>query len=158
MHQLGRKPKGRDIEISRLIGRSLRSVIDLERVGEKTIQVDCDVLQADGGTRTACITAASLALEIALTQWNDQGRFKRCVSSQRIVALSGGIVDGQLLVDLDQDEDCNADADVNFVMSANGDLLEIQATAERRSFTWDQFVQLKEATIDAMGALITQTS
>ena len=151
---VGRKPKGRNIEISRLIGRSLRSVIDLNGIGEKTIQVDCDVLQADGGTRTACITAASLALDIALKQWNADGRFKRELTTQRVIALSAGIVNGQILVDLDQDEDCGADADVNFVMAANGDLIEIQETAEQTSFSWDQFVALKEATVTQMQRLL----
>jgi ribonuclease PH len=148
------RPRGRNIEIARLIGRSLRSVIDLKGIGEKTIQIDCDVLQADGGTRTACITAASYALQHALGQWNANGRFKRTVTTERIVALSAGIVNNVVLVDLDQDEDCTAQADVNFVMAGNGDLIEVQGTAEQKPFSWQQFVTLKESACTAMQELL----
>lgn len=148
------RPRGRNIEISRLIGRSLRSTIDLKDAGEKTIQVDCDVLQADGGTRTACITAASYALQHALQQWNVNERFKRTVSAERIVALSAGIVDDLVLVDLNQDEDCTAQADVNFVMAASGDLIEVQGTAEEKPFSWQQFVAMKEVACAAMQELL----
>lgn len=152
------KRKGRSVEISRLIGRSLRSTIDLHGVGEKTIQVDCDVLQADGGTRSACITAASYALSLAVDQWNAAGLFKREIRTQRIAALSGGIVRDTVLVDLNQDEDCSAQADVTFVCDAQGGLIEVQGTAEGMPFSWDQFVALKEATCHELTTLLAATA
>lgn len=147
------KRKGRSVEISRLIGRCLRSVVDLKGAGECTITVDCDVLQADGGTRTACITAASYALRLAFKRWNLQGRLKRQMTCERIAALSGGIVQDTLLVDLDHDEDCTAQADVNFVMTESGNLIEIQGTAEQSPLAWDQFVELKDAVAAEMQQL-----
>lgn len=144
------KRNGRNVEIARIIGRSLRSVIALDVFGEKTIVIDCDVLQADGGTRTACISAASLALSKANERWIEQGRVPCTLMSEPIGALSAGIVDGQLLVDLDQEEDMAADADFNFVMTKSGAIIEMQGTAEQQPVAWGDCVALKEAVQNAL--------
>jgi len=146
------KRQGRSIEIARLIGRSLRTVVDIDCIGEKTIVIDCDVLQADGGTRTACITAASFALEKASEKWVQEGSAERSVLQERVAALSGGIVDGTLLVDLDQDEDMRAQADFNFVMTQSGKIIEMQGTAEKEPVSWEHCVALKNALEDALQA------
>lgn len=129
------KVGGRTHEIQRLIGRSLRSVVDMRALGERTLILDCDVLQADGGTRTAAITGAAVALAIALKRLVAAGTLKASPLRQMIAATSVGIVDGGLLLDLAYEEDSRATVDMNVVMLASGGLVETQATAEKESYT-----------------------
>ena len=126
---------GRTHEIQRLIGRSLRSVVDMRVLGERTIILDCDVLQADGGTRTAAITGACVALAIALGRLVEAGTLKANPLKQMIAATSVGIVDGETLLDLCYEEDSRATVDMNVVMLAGGGLVETQATAEKDSYS-----------------------
>jgi ribonuclease PH len=125
------RPDGRSVEIQRLIGRSLRGVIDFEALGERTIFLDCDVLQADGGTRCAAITGAYVALALAFTKLQGAERIKRSPLTGSLAAVSCGIVNGQARLDLDYGEDSNAQVDANVVMTGDGGLVEVQATAER---------------------------
>ena len=125
---------GRTHEIQRLIGRSLRAGVDMEALGERTVILDCDVLQADGGTRTAAITGACAALALALGRMNAAGALKQNPMRQLIAAVSAGIVEGATLLDLAYEEDAQAEVDANVVMSADGGLIEVQATAERKAF------------------------
>lgn len=129
------KVGGRTHEIQRLIGRSLRSVVDMRLLGERTVILDCDVLQADGGTRTAAITGACVALAIALGKLVAAGTIKQTPLKQMIAATSVGIVDGNSLLDLNYEEDSRATVDMNVVMLASGGLVETQATAEKESYT-----------------------
>ena len=126
---------GRTHEISRLIGRSLRAGIDLEKLGERSITLDCDVIQADGGTRTASVTGAWVALAIALRRLKASGLLAEDPIIQPIAAVSVGIVDGEALLDLDFKEDQKADTDLNIVMTADGGLVEVQGTAEGTPFS-----------------------
>jgi ribonuclease PH len=126
---------GRTHEIQRLIGRSLRSIVDMKVLGERTIILDCDVLQADGGTRTAAITGACVALAIALGKLVQAGTLKQNPLKQMIAATSVGIVDGNILLDLCYEEDARAAVDMNVVMLASGSLVETQATAEKDSYS-----------------------
>lgn len=126
---------GRTQEIQRLIGRSLRAVVDLKQIGERTITIDCDVLQADGGTRTASITGAYVALKIAIEKLIKQNRIKTNPIREAVAAISVGIVDGTMMVDLDYNEDQKADVDLNVVQTSSGLLLEIQGTAEKQAFS-----------------------
>jgi ribonuclease PH len=125
------RPDGRTVEIQRLIGRSLRGVIDVQALGERTIYLDCDVLTADGGTRCASITGAFVALDLACRRLVDEGRLVRSPLSGTVAAISCGIVDGVPLLDLDYAEDSTAEVDANVVMTGEGGLIEVQATAER---------------------------
>jgi ribonuclease PH len=125
------RPDGRTVEIQRLIGRSLRGVIDFTALGERTIYVDCDVLQADGGTRCASITGGMVALRLACERLISDGRLERSPLSGSVAAVSAGIVGGVPLLDLDYPEDSAAEVDANVVMTADGGLVEVQATAER---------------------------
>jgi ribonuclease PH len=136
------KVGGRTHEIQRLIGRSLRAVVDMKALGERTIILDCDVLQADGGTRTAAITGASVALAIALGKLVAAGTLKASPLRQMLAATSVGIVDGQVLLDLCYEEDARADVDMNVVMVADGGLVETQATAERIAYTRAQLTTM----------------
>ena len=129
------KVGGRTHEIQRLIGRSLRSVVDMKALGERTVILDCDVLQADGGTRTAAITGAAVALAVALNKLVAAGTLKTTPLRQMIAATSVGIVDGNLLLDLAYEEDSRATVDMNVVMLASGGLIETQATAEKDSYS-----------------------
>jgi ribonuclease PH len=129
------KVGGRTHEIQRLIGRSLRSVVDMKLLGERTVILDCDVLQADGGTRTAAITGASVALALALGKLVEAGTLKQNPLRQMIAATSVGIVDGNTLLDLCYEEDSRATVDMNVVMLASGGLVETQATAEKDSYS-----------------------
>jgi ribonuclease PH len=122
---------GRTVEIQRLIGRSLRGVVDFDALGERTIYLDCDVLQADGGTRCASITGAYVALSLACAQLQASGRLERSPLTGSVAAVSCGIVDGAALLDLDYPEDSTAEVDANVVMTGEGGLVEVQATAER---------------------------
>lgn len=126
--------KGRSMEIERLIGRSLRAVTRLDRLGEITITLDCDVIQADGGTRTASITGAWVALHQALLGRVEAGRLPRLPLTGRVAAVSAGVVGGIALLDLDYPEDSRADVDLNLVGTASGDIVEVQGTGERACF------------------------
>ena len=133
---------GRTHEIQRLIGRSLRSVVDMRLLGERTIILDCDVLQADGGTRTAAITGACTALALALGKLVQAGSLKESPLKQMVAATSVGIVDGRVLLDLAYEEDSRAEVDMNVVMTADGGLVETQATAERGTYTRAQLNEM----------------
>lgn len=128
------RPTGRTQEIQRLIGRALRGVVDLELLGPRTITIDCDVLQADGGTRTASITGGFVALALAVRRLEAQGAIANVIRAQ-VAAVSVGIVGGVPMVDLCYEEDAAAEVDCNVVMTSNGDFVELQGTAERKPFT-----------------------
>src|SRR5574340_208741 len=128
------RPSGRSLEIQRLIGRSLRAVTDLAQLGERTIWVDCDVIQADGGTRTASITGAFVALGLALKKLVEAGTLTSAPVRDFVAATSVGIVDGEIMLDLSYEEDARAEVDMNFVMTGGKKLVEVQATAEQRAF------------------------
>jgi len=141
---------GRGVEIQRLIGRSLRAVVDFEALGERAVYVDCDVLQADGGTRCAAITGGFVALRLALDALREAGDLKRDPLSGSVAAVSTGIVDGRALCDLDYSEDSRAEVDANVVMTGDGGLVEVQATAERTPLdrtSLDELLALAEAAI-----------
>ncbi|MFK8254077.1 ribonuclease PH [Ancylobacter terrae] len=138
------KPSGRTQEIQRLIGRSLRAVVDLEKMGERQITVDCDVIQADGGTRTASVTGAWIALHDCLAWMKARGMFSAMPLRDHVAAVSCGIVKGEPRLDLDYAEDSDADADVNFVMTGTGGLVEVQGTAEKTPFSEDEFAALMD--------------
>ena len=129
------RPSGRTQEIQRLVGRSLRSITNLEEMGECTIWIDCDVLQADGGTRTASITAGYLALAQALRRLREDGALSADVLRDSVAAVSVGIVEEDLLLDLCYEEDARAEVDFNVVMTGSNELVEVQGTAEGRTFT-----------------------
>ena len=145
-HTRGRRertgPGGRTHEIQRLIGRSLRAVVDLEALGEYQISLDCDVLQADGGTRTASITGAWVALHDCIEWMRARQMVTRTVLKDRVAAVSCGLYEGTAVLDLDYPEDSEAEADANFVMTGNGGIVEIQGTAEADPFTEAQFAEL----------------
>jgi len=135
---------GRTQEIQRLIGRSLRAVMDLEAIDNLTITVDCDVLQADGGTRCAAITGGFVALYQAVKKLAREGRIPRFPILDQVAAVSVGIVEGELCLDLDYEKDAAAEVDMNVVMTGDGRLIEVQGTAERKPFTRRQLNQLLE--------------
>jgi ribonuclease PH len=135
-------PSGRTQEIQRLIGRALRSVVDLPKLGERQISIDCDVLQADGGTRTAAITGSWVALSDCIQWMLARGMVKEGVLKDQVAAVSAGIYAGVPVLDLDYAEDSEADADTNFVMTGTGGIVEVQGTAERDPFTQEAFDQL----------------
>ena len=144
------KADGRTVEIQRLIGRSLRTIVDFEALGENTIWLDCDVLQADGGTRTASITGAYVALALACRRLQERGRVGAWPLSGTVAAVSAGMVDGVALLDLDYAEDSTAEVDANVVMTGDGGLVEVQATAERTPLSrasLDDLLALGEAGI-----------
>jgi ribonuclease PH len=126
---------GRTMEIQRLIGRSLRMMVDLSAIGERTLRVDCDVLNADGGTRTASITGAALAVRDALKKLVAEGRLEKLPEIMPVAAVSAGILGGKAILDLDYSEDSSAETDANFVMAGDGRWIEIQATAEGQPFS-----------------------
>ena len=136
------KQSGRSQEIQRLIGRSLRAVTDMKALGERQISVDCDVIQADGGTRTAAITGAWVALRLATRYLLDEGVIKTDPMLDQVAAISCGVFNGTPVLDLDYEEDSNAEADANFVLTGAGDIVEIQATGEKRGFTQAEFEAL----------------
>ena len=136
------KQGGRTLEIQRLIGRSLRSVTELRGLGERTITLDCDVLQADGGTRCAGITGACVALAMALAKLSRDGRIARWPLRETVAAVSVGICAGQAVLDLAYEEDSEADVDCNVVATASGAFVELQGTAERRPFSEEQLTEL----------------
>lgn len=136
------KQSGRTLEIQRLIGRVLRTSVNLKELGENTIQLDCDVIQADGGTRTAAITGACVALVDALARMKKEGKFKQVPLFFLVAAVSVGIYQGKPILDLDYAEDSKADTDMNVVMTEQGEFLEFQATAEKKAFSKEEFDQL----------------
>jgi ribonuclease PH len=153
------RPDGRTVEIQRLIGRSLRGVIDFSALGERTIYVDCDVLQADGGTRCASITGGMVALRLACERLIDEGRLERSPLTGTVAAVSCGIVGGAALLDLDYAEDSTAEVDANVVMTGDGGLVEVQATAERTPLSrahLDDLLALAARGIEELRALQDQ--
>ncbi|WP_296599419.1 ribonuclease PH [Phenylobacterium sp.] len=136
------KQSGRTQEIQRLIGRSMRAIIDLKALGERQITLDCDVLQADGGTRTASITGAWVALRLATKYLLDEGVIAADPILDQVAAVSCGIFNDTPVLDLDYEEDSNAEADANFVLTGSGDIVEIQATGEKRGFSQGEFEAL----------------
>ncbi|HUE18687.1 MAG TPA: ribonuclease PH [Stellaceae bacterium] len=136
------KQSGRTHEIQRLIGRSLRSITDLVALGERQIRIDCDVLQADGGTRTAAITGSYVALHLAMQKIMAAGNLAALPFLDQVAAVSCGIVDGQAVLDLDYIEDSGAQADANFVLTGGGGIIEIQATAEKEPFPETRFAEM----------------
>ncbi|MCL4360740.1 ribonuclease PH [Candidatus Dependentiae bacterium] len=141
------KKNGRTIEISRLIGRSLRSIINLEKIGEYTIFIDCDVLQADGGTRTASITGAYLALKAAVARWLEQGFIAETIITDELAAVSVGLSDGCPLLDIDFAEDSSVEADFNFVLTRSGKIVELQGTAEKLPITWQDYDVIRQIAV-----------
>jgi len=126
---------GRTYEVQRLIGRSLRMMVDLQALGPRTIRVDCDVIRADGGTRTAAITGAALIVRDVIKTLHDEGKLEALPGITPLAAISAGIVEGRTLLDLDYDEDSEAEVDANFVMCGDGRLVEVQCTAEGKPFS-----------------------
>ncbi len=150
------RPDGRTVEIQRLIGRSIRGVIDFAALGERTMYLDCDVLQADGGTRCASITGAFVALALACERLRAEGKLERSPLSGSVAAVSCGIVGGQAVLDLDYPEDSTAEVDANVVMTGEGGLIEVQATAERTPLSrahLDELLALAAGGIDHLRAL-----
>jgi ribonuclease PH len=145
---------GRTHEIQRLIGRSLRSVVDMKLLGERTVILDCDVLQADGGTRTAAITGACTALAIALGKLQAAGTLKESPLKQMVAATSVGIVDGRVLLDLAYEEDARAEVDMNVVMTSDGGLVETQATAEKGTYSRAQLSEMLDTAERGIGELL----
>ena len=153
----GSKPQGRTQEIQRLIGRSLRAIVDLSALGERTIAVDCDVIEADGGTRTASITGAVVALGLAVRKLQADGVLTKSgppVLKQLLAAVSVGMVDGTPLLDLNYAEDSRAESDCNVVMTEGGWLVEVQATAERKPFSRDELDDLLALANKGIGQLL----
>ena len=148
------RPSGRTHEIQRLIGRSLRAVVDLDALGERSVLVDCDVIQADGGTRTASITGAFVALAMALDQLSKFGALKKSPILDFVAATSVGIVGGEPMLDLDYEEDSRADVDMNIIMTGAGKFIEVQATAEHRPFDDTQLHGLIELARQGIRELI----
>jgi len=136
------RPDGRTVEIQRLVGRSLRAVVDIDAMGPRTLYIDCDVLEADGGTRCAAITGAFVAVRLAFDRLVARGDLDRAPLTDSIAAVSCGLVDGEPLLDLDYSEDSRAEVDVNVVMSGDGRLIEVQATAEGARFSREQLDEL----------------
>jgi ribonuclease PH len=154
------RPDGRSIEIQRLIGRSLRGVVDFEALGERTITIDCDVLTADGGTRCASITGGMVALQLACLRLVREERIKAVPLTGTVAAVSAGIVGGVALLDLDYSEDSTAEVDANVVMTGDGGLVEVQATAERTPLSrahLDELLALAAGGIDGLRALQAAT-
>jgi ribonuclease PH len=148
------KQSGRTVEIQRLIGRSLRSVIDLPALGERQITVDCDVIQADGGTRTASITGAWVALHDCLAWMRTREMLKTDPLRDHVAAVSCGVYTNLAVLDLDYAEDSEAETDANFIMTGNGHIVEIQATAEKTPFSEEQFMSLLGLARKGIGKLV----
>ena len=147
---------GRTQEIERLIGRSLRAVVNLNALGERTIQLDCDVLQADGGTRTAAITAAYVALAQACSHLREKNQIRSWPLRDQVAAVSIGVVSGELLLDLCYEEDSRAAVDMNLVMTAAGNVVELQATAEGTPFTVEQMNEMIALGREGLGKVFSQ--
>jgi ribonuclease PH len=147
------KQSGRTQEIQRLIGRSLRAVVDMKALGERQISLDCDVIQADGGTRTASVTGAWIALRLATRYLLDEGVITTDPILDQVAAISCGVFNGTPVLDLDYEEDSNAEADANFVLTGKGDIVEIQATGEKRGFSEGEFESLFSLARKGIGEL-----
>ena len=150
------KQDGRSVEIQRLVGRALRNVVNLDKLGQRTVNVDCDVLQADGGTRTAAITGAWVALRIHLEHLARKGALSAPVDralTNQVAAVSLGVKDGVILTDLDYSEDSRADTDMNLVARDDGTLIEVQGTAEGKPMTRDELTALLDQGLDAISRL-----
>jgi len=143
------KQGGRTLEIQRLIGRSMRAAIDLKMLGERQILIDCDVINADGGTRTAAITGSYIALHLAIRSLIDRKMLRQNPLIAQIAAISCGIYKGQAVIDLDYAEDSNASVDANFVFNQKGNLIEIQGTGEKSDFTTEQLMEMLKLASDA---------
>jgi ribonuclease PH len=150
------KQGGRTLEIQRLIGRSLRAAVDMELLGEYTIQIDCDVIQADGGTRTTSISGACIALVDAIHWMLGKGLITHNPLKQMVGAISVGIVDGEVLLDLNYEEDSGCETDMNFVMTEDGGLIEVQGTAEDGSFTPEQLIEMVNMAKTGIQTIIEQ--
>jgi ribonuclease PH len=148
------KQSGRTQEIQRLIGRSLRAIVDLKALGERQISIDCDVIQADGGTRTASVTGAWIALRLATKYLLDEGVIAKDPILDQVAAISCGVFNGAPVLDLDYEEDSNAEADANFVLTGHGDIVEIQATGEKRGFSEGEFESLFSLARKGIGELV----
>lgn len=148
-------PSGRTHEIQRLIGRSLRAVADMRALGERTIAIDCDVLQADGGTRTAAITGAYVAFALASHQLLKSGKITRPLTTNQVAAVSVGIVNNTALLDLKYDEDSRAEVDMNVVCTGDGRFIELQGTAEREPFSRAQMDELVALGVQGIEALVS---
>ena len=148
------KQSGRTLEIQRLIGRSLRACVDLGALGERQVKIDCDVLQADGGTRTAAITGAWVALHQAVARMRKAGQLARSPLVGQVAAVSCGIFAGVPVLDLDYDEDSKAAADANFVLASDGRIIEVQGTAEGAPFSQEDFLALMALARDGIGRLM----
>jgi len=149
------KQGGRTLEIQRLIGRSLRAAVDLKALGERSITIDCDVIQADGGTRTASITGGCVALMDAISFIMDKGLIKTNPLSHLVASVSAGIHDGNIILDLDYIEDSNAETDMNFVMDDAGQFIEIQGTAEGATFSLDEMNEMTKLAQAGIADLIS---
>lgn len=147
------KADGRSVEIQRLIGRSLRSVVDMEKLGEITIWIDCDVIQADGGTRTASITGAFIAMVRAMQWMKSEGMIEEIPVTAYVSAISVGIVDGESLLDLRYAEDSNATVDMNIIMTDKGEYIEVQGTGEESPFSRNQLMELLDLGAKGCSAL-----
>jgi ribonuclease PH len=148
------KQSGRTQEIQRLIGRSMRAVMDMKALGERQISIDCDVIQADGGTRTASITGAWVALRMAVNYLLAEGVLTTDPIVDQVAAISCGVFSDTPVLDLDYEEDSNAEADANFVLTGSGDIVEIQATGEKRGFTRAEFEELFDLARKGIGELV----
>ena len=149
------KQSGRTQEIQRLIGRSMRAIVDLRALGERQISIDCDVIQADGGTRTASITGAWVALRLCTRYLMQEGLITADPILDEVAAVSCGVFNGTPVLDLDYEEDSNAEADANFVLTGKGDIVEVQATGEKRGFSQAEFDALFGLARKGIGELIT---
>ena len=147
------KIAGRTMEIQRLIGRALRSSIDLGKLGERTIIIDCDVIQADGGTRTASITGAYLAMELAIEKLIDEKKLNEIPIISKVAAISVGKIKNEILLDLEYEEDSKADVDMNIIMNDKGEFIEIQGTGEEATFTQDDLMKFIEVSKNAFEKL-----
>ncbi|MEN6615835.1 MAG: ribonuclease PH [Syntrophorhabdus sp.] len=147
---------GRTHEIQRLIGRALRAIVNLDIIGERTIWVDCDVIQADGGTRTASITGGYVALVDALWGMKRRGVINKIPIRDSVAAISVGIVNGQIALDLSYEEDSRAEVDMNFIMTGKGQLIEVQGTAEKKPFTKEQFDTMYQYALKGINEITRQ--
>jgi ribonuclease PH len=149
------KQSGRTLEIQRLIGRSLRAVVDMSALGERQIVIDCDVIQADGGTRTASITGGFVALTHCIAFMKKTGMVTKPAIKDHVAAISCGVWKGEAVLDLDYDEDSTAETDANFVLTGNGGLVELQGTAEGAPFSDEQFAQMLKLARKGIAELVT---
>jgi ribonuclease PH len=150
------KQGGRTLEIQRLIGRSMRAAVDLQALGERQILIDCDVINADGGTRTAAITGSYVALHLAIRTLIDKKILRKNPLISQIAAISCGIYKGEAVIDLDYDEDSSAEVDANFVFNQKGNLIEIQGTGEESDFTTEQLMQMLTLAKDGANQLFAE--